>query len=140
MAFEIGKVDVWVGELSDRPRALTKKLEILTQAGANLEFVIARRDKRGKAVVFMSPLTGVAQVNAAKEVGLSKASRMHTIRVVGPNQAGLGEQITRALAERGLNLRGLSAAVIGGRSITYIRLSNVDDARTARQALKTLLR
>ena len=51
MAFEIDKVDVWVAEMSDRPRALMKKLEVLTEAGANLEFVIARPAKRGKAIV-----------------------------------------------------------------------------------------
>ncbi len=140
MAFEIGRVDIWVGELSDRPRALMKKLEILTQAGANLEFVIARPDKRGKAVVFMAPLTGVAQLEAAREAGLSKADRMHTLRVVGPNRVGLGEEITRALADESLDLRGLTAAVIGGRSATYIRFANANDTQRARQALKRALR
>jgi hypothetical protein len=140
MAFEIGKVDIWVGELSDRPRALMKKLEALTQAGASLEFVIARPDKRGKAVVFMAPLNGAAQLQAAQEAGLSKAARMHTLRVVGPDRVGLGEVITRALADEGLNLRGLSAAAIGGRSATYLRFANANDAQRARQALKRALR
>ena len=62
MAFEISKVDIWAGELPDRPRALMTSLTVLSKAGANLEFVIARRDKRGKAVVFMAPLKGTAQI------------------------------------------------------------------------------
>jgi len=140
MAFEIGRVDIWVGELPDRPRALMKKLEVLSKAGANLEFVIARPDNRGKAVVFMAPLRGAVQIRAAEEAGLSKASRMHTLRVEGPDQPGLGERITRALAAEGLNLRGLSAAVIGGRSVTYLRFVNSEDAQIARQALKRALR
>lgn len=140
MAFEIEKVDIWVGELSDRPRALMKMLQALTQAGANLEFVIARRERRGRAVVFMAPIRGAAQLRAAEEVGLAKAPRMHTLRIVGPNEVGLGERITRALADEGLNLRGLSAAVIGERAVTYIRLANGDHVQRARRALKRVLR
>ena len=140
MAFDISKVDIWAGELADRPRALLSRLAVLSKAGANLEFVIARRDKRGKAIVFMAPLKGTAQIRAAEEAQLKKAERMHTLRVEGPNQRGLGERITRALADEGLNLRGLSAAAIGGRSVTYLRFRNSDDAQRARRALKRALR
>jgi hypothetical protein len=140
MAFDISKVDVWVGQLPDRPRALMVRLEILSSAGANLEFVIARRDKRGKALVFMAPLKGATQIRAAAEAHLTKAARMHTLRIEGPNQPGLGEQITRALADESLNLRGLSAAAIGGRSVTYLRFRNTDDAQRARRALRRALR
>lgn len=136
MAFEVSKVDIWVGELPDRPRALLAKLEVLAEAGANLEFVIARRDKRGKAVVFMAPVEGAAQIRAAEEVRLKRANNMHSLRIEGPNQTGLGERITRALADEGLNLRGLSAAAIGGRSVTYLRFANAAALRTARQALR----
>jgi hypothetical protein len=140
MAFEISKVDIWVGELPDRPRALMKRLAVLSNAGANLEFVIARRDKRGRAVIFMAPLKGTAQIQAATEAELTKANGMHTLRVEGPNQRGLGERITRALGDEAVNLRGLSAAAIGGRSVTYLRFRNSDDAQRARRALKRALR
>lgn len=140
MAFEIDKVDIWVGQLSDRPRALMKKLEVLTAAGANLEFVVARSDKRGKAVAFLAPLKGTAQLRAGEAAGFSAAARLHTLRVVGPNQAGLGEKITRALADERLNLRGLSVSVIGDRCATYLRFSNDADMRKARQALRRTLR
>jgi len=140
MAFEINKVDIWVGGLPDRPRALMKRLAVLSKAGANLEFVIARQDKRGKAVVFMAPLKGTAQIRAAAEAELSKAARMHALRVEGPNRPGLGELITRALGDEGLNLRGLSAAAIGGRSVTYLRFRNSDDVQRARRALQRVLR
>ena len=136
MAFEVSKVDVWVGELPDRPRALLAKLEVLSEAGANLEFVVARRDKRGKAVVFMAPIAGATQIRAAEEVLLRKSDSMHSLRIEGPNQPGLGERITRALADEGLNLRGLSAAALGGRSVTYLRFANADALKKARQALR----
>jgi hypothetical protein len=140
MAFDISKIDIWAGELPDRPRALQAKLEVLAQAGANLEFVIARRGERGKAVVFMAPIKGAAQIRAAEDACLKKADSMHALRVEGPNQAGLGERITRALADAGLNLRGVSAAAISGRSVTYLRFVNAEALRTARQALRRELR
>jgi hypothetical protein len=140
MPFDINRVDVWVGEVSDRSRAFMKKLEVLSNAGTDLEFVITRRDRRGKAVVFMAPIRGATGIRAAEEAGFSKAARMHTLRVDGPNRPGLGVEITRALAYEGLNLRGLSAAVIGGRSVTYLRFKNAGDAQKARQALRRALR
>ena len=140
MSYEISKVDIWVGEIPDRPRGFMRKLELLTQAGANLEFVIARPDKRGKAVVFLAPLQGAAQIQAAEEALLTKAARMHTLRISGPNQSGLGELITRSVADEGLNLRGLSAASIDGKSVTYLRFRNADDAERAKMALKRALR
>ena len=43
MVLKVSKVDVWVGGLRDRPGALAKKLRALADAGAELEFLIARR-------------------------------------------------------------------------------------------------
>lgn len=140
MAFDIAKIDIWVGELPDRPRALQAKLEVLAGAGANLEFVIARRGGRGKAVVFMAPIKGAAQIRAAEDACLKKAESMYALRIEGPNQAGLGERITRALADAGLNLHGVSAAAIGGRSVTYVRFASTEALRAARQALHRELR
>jgi len=56
MAVQITKVDVWVGEIADRPGGLAEKLEVVAKAGASLEFVIARRqpDKPGTAVVVVT--------------------------------------------------------------------------------------
>ena len=42
MAFSIHKVQVWSGELSNRPGAAAAKLEFLARAGADLEFVFSR--------------------------------------------------------------------------------------------------
>jgi len=140
MAYEVGKVDIWVSEMPDRPRGLSKKLETLRTAGANLEFVIARPDKRGKALVFVAPLVGGDQLNAAREAGFEKATSMHTLRISGPNASGLGELMTRAIGDEGLNVRGLSAAAIGEQTITYFRFRNGADMEKAKMALKRALR
>ena len=52
MALQISKVDVWAGEIEDRPGGVGEKLEVLSEAGANLEFVISRRapERPGRGV------------------------------------------------------------------------------------------
>ena len=94
MAIEITKVDVWVAQMTDRPGALAEKLETVADAGANLEFMIARRapDKPGCGVVFMAPLRGARQVAAARKAGLNKAKTMHSLRLVSPDRPGTGHR------------------------------------------------
>ena len=60
MPYEITKVDVWAATIEDRPGGLAEKLEVLAEAGADLEFVIARRasESPGTGVVFMAPISG----------------------------------------------------------------------------------
>jgi hypothetical protein len=43
MAYTVKKVDVWAGEIADRPGGLASTLAALSSAGANIEFVVARR-------------------------------------------------------------------------------------------------
>ena len=94
MAVEISKVDVWAGKIKDRPGGLGEKLEALDDAGANLEFVISRRapEKRGTGVVFLAPLRGAALARAARKAGLAKATGLHSLRIEGPDRAGIGGQ------------------------------------------------
>ena len=140
MDFKVTKVDVWAGEIADRPGTLAEKLEALANTGANLEFVIARRDQPGKSVVFLAPLKGAAQTRAAKKTGLAKTTSLHSLRLEGPNQCGLGARITRALADAGINLRGLSAAALKRSHVTYFAFDQAEDARRAGPILKKALK
>lgn len=140
MNWKMTKVDVWAGEMEDRPGALAEKLEAVRKAGANLQFVIARRDKPGKSVVFLAPLKGASQVRAARQVGLAKATSLYSLRLEGPDRRGLGGLITRALAEAGINLRGLSAAALGRSHVTYFAFECAEDARRAGPVLKKALK
>ncbi len=140
MDFKIAKVDVWSGEIEDRPGALAEKLRALADTGANLEFVIARRDKPGKSVVFIAPLKGAVQTRTAKQTGLAKTTSLHSLRLEGPNQPGLGALITSALADAGINLRGLSAAALKRSHVTYFAFDRAEDARRAGPILKKALK
>ena len=137
MAYKIEKVDVWSGPLVDRPGALAAKLESLREAGANLEFVLARRDRPGKGLLFVAPLKGAAQLRAAKRLRLAKSARLKALRVEGPDRAGLGAKMTAALAAADINLRGISAVAVGRRGVFYI---SFDGDREANQAGRVLRR
>jgi len=141
MSYEIAKVDVWVGSMEDRPGALAGILDSLGQAKANLEFVIARRapEKPGTGVVFLAPLKGAAQLKAAKAAGLKKSGSLHSLRLEGPDKAGIGAMITRALAQANINLRGLSAAALRRRCVVYFAFGTAEDATKARRVLKSAL-
>lgn len=141
MAFEISKADVWAGDVADRPGALAEKLEALERAGANLDFVIVRPSAGlpGTGVMFVAPLHGAAQQQAAEDAGLRRTAGMHVLKIVGPDRPGLGAGISRTLAKSGLNISGLSAAAVADRCIFYIRLASDEDVRKAAQLLTSTL-
>lgn len=64
----------------------------LRAAGADLEFVIARRaaETPGKGVVFVTPLQGDMEIAAAAQLGFNVTQTLHSVRIMGPNQPGIG--------------------------------------------------
>ena len=138
MAFTVSRVDVWAATIKDRPGGLDAKLAALAAAGADLEFVIARRAKPGSGVVFVTPLKGAAQCRAARKAGFEKTKSLHSVRIEGPDKPGQGTKITAALAAAGVNLRGLSAASIGRKFVCHIAVDEAKDATKALRVLKKL--
>lgn len=124
-------VDVWAASIKDEPGGLARMLKELSNAGADLDFVIARRspEKPGTGVVFVTPLRGDREIAAAAELGFNQTSSLHSLRIEGDNRAGMGAELTGKIAEAGINLRGLSAAVLGTRFILYLALDTVEDAQ-----------
>jgi hypothetical protein len=133
MSLTVERVDVWAATIEDQPGGLAGKLAPLAEAGADLEFAIARRapDKPGTGVVFVTPLRGDAETAAAAKAGFAVADGLHSVRIEGDNRPGIGAELTKKLADAGVNLRGLSAAVIGGRFIMYLALDTDADAQKA---------
>jgi len=130
----VAKVDVWTGTMADKPGTLAKKLAKLADAGANLKFVLARRSRPGRGVVFAAPL----KASVAKKAGLKKSPKLAGVRVMGKDRAGLGMKIAGALAEAGLNLRGLSAHVLAGKFTLYLALDSAAEANKAVKAIKAM--
>jgi hypothetical protein len=140
MALKVERVDTWAASLEDKSGSLASKLQGLSDGRVNLEFVIARRapDKPGTGVVFVTPIQGAAGSRAAREAGFQKTNSLHTLRIQGTNKRGEGSRITQALAESGLNLRGLSAAAIGPKYVAYVAVDTATDAAKAVRILRKL--
>ena len=140
MTLKVQKVDTWVVPLEDKPGSLASKLSALADAGASLEFVLARRapDKPGTGVLFVTPIAGAAQCRAAEAAGFRKTKNLHALRIEGPDKKGEGARIARALAEKQLNVRGLSAATIGKRFLVHLAVDSPADVAKAGRILRAL--
>ena len=138
MKVDVSRVDVWAAAIKDRSGALAEKLDALAQADIDLEFIIARRahEKPGTGVVFVTPIKGPRQIRAARKAGFEKTKSLHGILVATGNKPGLAAELTKRLAEAGINLRGLSGAAIGNRAIFHLAFDSSDDASKAKRLLK----
>jgi predicted amino acid-binding ACT domain protein len=140
MSYKIKKVEVWAGDLLNRPGMLARVLEALAQAGAQLEFLVGRQVTEETSRIFVAPLKGKKQKQAAADVGLVSATGMHSIRIEGPDRPGLGAEISRAVAAAGINIRGVSGATIGRKSVVYLAFEGDEDAKLATKAIQKRLR
>ncbi len=139
MGYDVSKLEVWSGTIDDRAGGLAAKLEPLAAAGADLQFVIARRQPQlpGTGVVFLSGVSGPKVTKAAEAAGLRKTTDLAAIRVEAPNKPGDCHAVTRKVADAGLNLRGLTASVIGDRYVIFLAFDNAADADRAAKLLST---
>lgn len=137
MGIKIERTEVWVAEMEDQPGTLASKLTALADAGADLEFMVARRapDKPGFGIVFLTRLEGDAQTKAARQNGFSVSDSLHSIRVTGDNEPGIGAEMTTKLANAGINLRGVSAGVVGDGFIMHLALDTEAEATKAIEVL-----
>jgi len=139
MRLNVTRADVWAASIEDRPGALAVKLAALAEAGADLEFVLARGapELSKTGAVLVTPIKGAAQVRAAKAAGFTRTTSLHSLRVEGADKPGTGAGMTQQLAAAGINLRGVSAAVIGRRFLAHFAL---DSAAAATKAMRILKR
>ncbi|MBV9122084.1 MAG: amino acid-binding ACT [Planctomycetes bacterium] len=140
MGFKLDRVHVWSGEIADQAGGIAAKLAPLAQAGANLEFILTRRqpDKPGSGILYVAPVTGPAQVRAARSVSLAETQNPVVLRVEGDNQAGLAHRLTQQWALAGINLQGLTMSVLGHHFVGYASFDTVADANRAAQILADL--
>ena len=130
--------EVWVASLDDKPGALGNKLAALAEAGADLGFIIARRspEKPGTGVVFVTPLRGDQEIDAATEEGFTVSNHLHSLKVAGRNEPGIAAQVTQKIGQAGLNLRGFSGAVIGTQFVLHLGFDTEEAARKAAAVLQ----
>ena len=140
MALRIHRVQVWSGEIPDKPGAAAAMLELLNRAGADLEFLLTRPhpSKPDAVILFLAPVEGPRQTEAARNAGLAPARDVAMLCVEADNRPGIGLQVMTSLAVAGINLRGLSISSLGDRMAAYLAFDSEDNARLAVQVLATL--
>lgn len=138
MELNVERVDVWAATIDDKAGGLAQVLSALRDAAVDLQFVVARRtpETPGKGVVFVAPLQGEREIRAATQAGFSITPSLHSVRVMGLDQLGIIAQLSQMLADGGINLRGVSAAVLGTQFIAYLAIDSLDDAEKAMDILQ----
>ena len=140
MKLDVARVDVWIAKLKDTPGMLSEKLILLSDSGADLDFVFARRspEKPGTGVAFIAPIEGAKQTKAAKKAGFKKGKRLLALKVSGTNKVGMGAAITEAIAASGISIQGFSAHVIGKKFVLHLAFATTADATKAASTIRKL--
>ncbi len=140
MGFKLDRVHVWSGEVADRAGGAASKLKALAEADANLEFVFTQRlpNKPGMGLLYVAPVTGPTQVQAARAAGLAETHDPVVLRIEGSNEAGLALRVTQQWAKAGISFQGLTMAVLGGSFVAYAAFDSTGDANKAAAILGDL--
>ena len=139
MAYQIKKADVWAIDIPNRAGTLARVLDPLAKAGAQLEFLVARKVDESTSRVFLAPIKSPRQKKVAQSIGVAPTRSMHCLRIEGPDRKGLGADLTRAVADAGVNLRGISAAAVGKKTVTYLAVESEQALKEAQRAAKKAL-
>jgi len=138
MALTVKKVTLWRKEASHAPGVLADVLEPLAEAGVNLRVVMgyafAGEPSRGAIEVF--PIAGKKAAQAAGEAGLS-ASPIACVHVEGEDRAGLGAQMARAIADKGINISFVTAETVGRKFSAVFGFQSDGDAVIAARVIKS---
>jgi len=126
----VTRVGVWAVPLRDEPGSLANKLVGLREAGADLDFIICRRspDKPGSGVLFVTPILGDREIEAATQLGFNTTDHVYAVRIEGPNRRGIAAELTEKVGASGITIRGFSAHVSGARFVALFGLDSAEDA------------
>ena len=140
MGLKVSKVDLWSVTIDDRAGGAADKIEPLSKAGANFEFVFTRRtpEQPGKGIAFITPVKGPKVVQAAQAAGFGKSVNLYSVRIEGTDKPGVTAKILRSLASAGISLRALSAIAVGRKFVSYVALDSAEDADKAVSLLRKL--
>jgi hypothetical protein len=137
MAVAVKKAVIWRKEVDNRPGILANTLEPLSEAGADLQVVMAYRypGEGNMAAVELHPVSGRKSTTAAKTAGLAP-STIPALLVQGDNRQGLGHALTKAIGDAGINLGFVMAQVVGRRYSAIFGFENEADAVRATALIK----
>lgn len=140
MKLKVTRADVWMTTIDDCAGGAADKLEPLSRAGANFEFIFTRRtpENPGKGLLIVYPVKGAKVTRAARDAGFARPDNMFSLRIEGGNKSGRTAKIMRALADAGISFRGMPATAVGRKFVSYVALDTEADRNKALGVLKKL--
>jgi hypothetical protein len=137
MAVTVKKAILWRSEVDNSSGMLANILQPLSEAGADLQVVMAYRyrDGENKAAIELYPVSGKKSAAAAQTAGLAPSS-ISTLVVEGDNRPGLGHAIARAVGGAGINMSFVMAQVVGRKYSAVFGFENEVDASKAATLIK----
>ncbi len=138
MALTVKKIELWNVTVENKAGALAKILEPLAEAGTDLEVVMGTSmpGDDGLASIGVFPVKGRKAMAAARGAGLEPAASMPSLLVTGENRAGLGKQMSEALAAAGIDIGIAFAQVVGANFSALFGFAKPEDATRAAALLK----
>ena len=94
--------------------------------------------KPATSVLFLAPITGPEQMQAARDASLGPALDVTMLCVEGDHRTGISYEIMSGLAIAGINLRGIAVSALGARFVAYLAFDDADVATMATQILATI--
>ena len=67
---------------------------------------------------------------------MGKPEHIYSVRIEGGDKPGLGSKIARVLGDAGISFRGMNAAAMGRKFVSYIACDSADDQARAIAAIK----
>jgi len=130
MAVKIKHVSLWRTNVQNRPGVLAATLEPLAHARTDLKVVICsiHPTRTRRATLEIYPGAGARAEIAARAAGFSR-SPTPVLLVEGENRPGLAYAVANAIAWAGIDLRFLSAQVVGSRYSALLGFKTDQEAR-----------
>ena len=137
MALTVTRINLWRADVEDQPGVLARTLDPLAQAGADLRLVMGYHFPHapGRSAIEVHPVSGKRATAAAQQAGLAP-SNIACLLVEGDNRPGLGNAIARGLADAGINIAFLMAAVVGRKFTAAFGFADDATAKAATPVIK----
>lgn len=139
MNLQLTRLDVWETEINDKPGGLSLALQRVADNGADIDFVLAHREptESGKGTLLVAPFRG-AEADRATQIGFQRSGEILVLKIEGPNEAGMGARIAKAIADTGVNMNSLTATALGHRFVCFVGFDTAADRQKAAEALESL--
>src|SRR2546430_2016367 len=138
MAVTVENIVIWRKEVAHRPGELARALEPLAKAGADLRVIMAYAEGE-RGIIEIGPLSGKKLTDAATQAGFVASSKP-TLLIEGDDRPGLGLEIAKAIAEKGISISFDVTQVIARKYSAVYGFQSADAAKTAAEAIRKAAR